>query len=184
MKFKIKNSFFYRALIVLAVLVVVSSCSRKKTKWVNRNFHAMGTYYNILYHGNLALEEGKTQLNENFADDYWEVLPVERLTDTDDPVVYGQMVEVPPAVMPQRPKPKKKEDSSDKKDTQRERTLDDAFSAFDNTGSNLNSGRNQMNQGGRDQSGMNQGGMNQGGMNRSEEHTSELQSRGHLVCRL
>ena len=178
MKFKIKNSFFYRALIVLAVLVVVSSCSRKKTKWVNRNFHAMGTYYNILYHGNLALEEGKTQLNENFADDYWEVLPVERLTDTDDPVVYGQMVEVPPAVMPQRPKPKKKEDSSDKKDTQRERTLDDAFSAFDNTGSNLNSGRNQMNQGGRDQSGMNQGGMNQGGMNQGGRNQSGMNQSG------
>lgn len=51
---------------------------------MNRNWHALNTKYNVLYNGNLAFEEGREQLNESYRDNYWEVLPVERLEVTDD----------------------------------------------------------------------------------------------------
>jgi hypothetical protein len=54
-------------------------CSTKKDAFVNRNWHALNTKYNVLYNGNLAFEEGREQLNETYRDNYWEVLPVERL---------------------------------------------------------------------------------------------------------
>lgn len=65
--------------LAVVVLATIASCSRKKDKWLNRNFHAMGTYYNILYNGNLALENGKRDVVNNYKEDYWSVLPIERM---------------------------------------------------------------------------------------------------------
>lgn len=61
------------------MVAVLVSCSRKKDKFINRSFHAMSTKYNVLYNGNLAFESGKNGLIESFKDDYWQVLPVERM---------------------------------------------------------------------------------------------------------
>lgn len=64
--------------------VLLNSCSVKKDKFINRNWHALNTKYNTLYNGNLAFEAGREELNANYRDDYWEILPVERLEVTDD----------------------------------------------------------------------------------------------------
>ncbi|QLE03085.1 hypothetical protein HX109_05280 [Galbibacter sp. BG1] len=55
------------------------ACSTKKDTVVNRNFHALNTKFNILYNGQLALEEGQEKLAETYVDNYWEILPVERM---------------------------------------------------------------------------------------------------------
>jgi tetratricopeptide (TPR) repeat protein len=39
----------------------------------------VSTKYNVLYNGNLAFESGKNGLIESFNDDYWQILPVERM---------------------------------------------------------------------------------------------------------
>lgn len=39
----------------------------------------MTTEYNTLYNGNLALEQGREELRNNYADNFWDVLPVERM---------------------------------------------------------------------------------------------------------
>lgn len=64
--------------------VAISACSTKKNAFLNRNWHALNTKYNVLYNGNIAFEEGREQLNTNYRDDYWEVLPVERMQVTDE----------------------------------------------------------------------------------------------------
>lgn len=46
---------------------------------MNRNWHALNTKYNVLYNGDLAFQEGRQQLNDTYRDNYWELLPVERL---------------------------------------------------------------------------------------------------------
>lgn len=51
---------------------------------INRNWHALNTKYNTLYNGNIAFEEGREELNASYKDDYWEVLPIERLEVTDE----------------------------------------------------------------------------------------------------
>ncbi|PRX56975.1 tetratricopeptide repeat protein [Flagellimonas meridianipacifica] len=63
---------------------LLNSCSVKKDKFINRNWHALNTKYNTLYNGNLAFEVGREELNTNYRDDFWEVLPVERLEVTDE----------------------------------------------------------------------------------------------------
>ena len=63
---------------ILATLLF-NACSTKKDAFINRNWHALNTKYNTLYNGNIAFEEGRTTLNDTYQDDYFEILPVERL---------------------------------------------------------------------------------------------------------
>ncbi|WP_299430928.1 hypothetical protein [uncultured Maribacter sp.] len=68
-------------LILTAILAGIgfNSCSTKKDAFLNRNWHALNTKYNTLYNGNIAFEEGRETLNTNYQDDYWEILPIERM---------------------------------------------------------------------------------------------------------
>ena len=74
-------------LFVVLMLFVATGCSRKKDKFINRSWHSLNTKYNILYNGGIALETGKTAINSTFIDNYWDILPVERLQPTDDIIV-------------------------------------------------------------------------------------------------
>ena len=65
-------------------MLLAVGCSTKKDRFINRNWHALNTKYNTLYNGNLAFEQGREELNASYRDDFWEVLPVERLEVTDE----------------------------------------------------------------------------------------------------
>ena len=77
-----KNSFNY-IIVGLLILLTVSSCSRKKDRFINRSWHAVNTKYNVLFNGNIALESGKNDVITAYKDNYWEILPVERLQISD-----------------------------------------------------------------------------------------------------
>ena len=62
----------------LVVLLAVG-CSTKKDAFLNRNYHALTTKYNVLFNGNEALRIGLIELNSNYEDNYWERLPIEPL---------------------------------------------------------------------------------------------------------
>jgi len=47
---------------------------------MTRNFRAVNSEYNGLYNGDLALEQGKRTLAYDYKDDFWEILPVERVS--------------------------------------------------------------------------------------------------------
>ena len=72
-----KVSYRSLNLLVLAALIL-SGCSRKKDKFLNRGFHSMTTKYNYLYNGNNLLNQGKFEINENVFDNFWEILPTEK----------------------------------------------------------------------------------------------------------
>lgn len=44
----------------------------------------MNTKFNTLYNGDIAFEQGREELNASYQDDYWEVLPIERLEVTEN----------------------------------------------------------------------------------------------------
>lgn len=60
-------------------VLFLTSCSRKKNSFLSRNFHAVTTEYNTLYNGEIALDEGRTSLISTFNDNYWDILPIERI---------------------------------------------------------------------------------------------------------
>lgn len=73
---KTSTSKYYIALGLAGLLI---ACSTKKNNFVNRNFHAVTTEYNVLYNGDLALTAGLNELKTTYKDDFWDVLPVERM---------------------------------------------------------------------------------------------------------
>lgn len=72
---------------MLLVLLAVVACSTRKDSVVNRNWNAMNAKFNTLYNGHLALEEGQHSLVESYVDNYWELLPVERMEIREDIVI-------------------------------------------------------------------------------------------------
>ncbi len=75
---------FKTILPLVGLLLLVLACSTKKDAFINRNWHALNTKYNVLYNGNIAFEQGREELKASYRDDFWEVLPVERLEVTDE----------------------------------------------------------------------------------------------------
>ena len=47
----------------LIVLLFVISCSTKKDAFLNRNYNALTTQYNILYNGGVAFDQGLSEIN-------------------------------------------------------------------------------------------------------------------------
>ncbi|WP_281847401.1 tetratricopeptide repeat protein [Olleya namhaensis] len=72
------------------ILATVTSCSRKKNSFINRSFHAVTAEYNALFNGFEALKQGRDNLNNDYKDNYWEILPVERMQVSEEIVLPGQ----------------------------------------------------------------------------------------------
>lgn len=70
--------------------VLLFSCSTKKDTFINRSFHSVTTKYNVLFNGKVAFEEGKTALMNAYIDNYWEILPIERMEILDELTLPGQ----------------------------------------------------------------------------------------------
>jgi tetratricopeptide (TPR) repeat protein len=83
-----KNVFTLKSTILKYILAIGSvlfliACSVKKDKFINRNFHAVTTEYNVLYNGNIALEKGLTELQTTYQDNFWDILPIERVSGSE-----------------------------------------------------------------------------------------------------
>ncbi len=80
----------YKITILLLAVVLMAACSRKKNTFLSRNFHAVTGEYNALYNGGVALDAGKEELALTYRDNFWEILPVERLELEDDMSLPGE----------------------------------------------------------------------------------------------
>lgn len=84
LKVKNKNVFTLETklpkyLYTIGFILLLIACSTKKDTFVSRNMNALATKDNILYNGNIALDKGVKDLNLQYRDNFWEILPVERL---------------------------------------------------------------------------------------------------------
>ncbi|CAM3322984.1 Gliding motility protein [Flavobacterium longum] len=70
--------------------IFMIACSVRKDTFVSRNSHALSTKYNILYNGGIALDKGIEELKTTYADNYWEVLPIERMQPGEKELPPGQ----------------------------------------------------------------------------------------------
>ncbi len=75
---------------LLLVLAIIVSCSRETNSFVSRNLHAVGTEYNVLYNGDLALQAGLDEIEATYNENYWDILPVERMQIKEEILVPGQ----------------------------------------------------------------------------------------------
>jgi hypothetical protein len=71
-------------ILFLGIFLFLAACSTRKNTFLSRNSHALSTKYNILYNGNLALDKGLMDLKSKYQDNFWEILPVERMQITEE----------------------------------------------------------------------------------------------------
>lgn len=69
----------YKITLFLLAVGLLAACSRKKNTFLSRNTQAVATEYNTLYNGDMAFDNGKRQLAMGYRDNFWEILPVERI---------------------------------------------------------------------------------------------------------
>ena len=70
--------------------IVILACSTQKDRWVNRNFQALNTKYNVLYNGKVALGKGIIDVKSQYKDNFWQILPVERMQTSLEDILPGQ----------------------------------------------------------------------------------------------
>jgi tetratricopeptide (TPR) repeat protein len=71
------------------LLLFLIACSTKKNTFLSRNSHALSTEYNILYNGQIALDKGIEDVKLQNRDNFWELLPIERMQITEDRMLPG-----------------------------------------------------------------------------------------------
>jgi len=83
-----------RIVICFGSILLVMSCSTKKDSFINRTSHAMTAKYNVLFNGQIAFEEAKTQLDNSYEDNFWERLPIEPLKIEEEIIPFpGQSIQ-------------------------------------------------------------------------------------------
>ena len=78
-----KSTILKYFLTIGGVLFLIA-CSVKKDKFINRNFHAVTTEYNVLYNGKILLDKGLSDLQTTYQDNFWEILPIEQVSDGEE----------------------------------------------------------------------------------------------------
>lgn len=78
------NSNTSKYILALIFITFLIACSTKKDTFLARNSHALSTKLNILYNGQIALDKGVKEINDNTAENFWKRLPVEKMQLTDD----------------------------------------------------------------------------------------------------
>lgn len=68
----------------IGVIAFVLACSTKKDSAINRGWHSVNTKYNTLYNGDVALQKGVEDVKATYSDNFWEVLPLERMQITEE----------------------------------------------------------------------------------------------------
>ena len=81
---KLKNFSTYIFLSFFAV-ILISGCSRKKDKFLNKKFHSLTTTYNYLFNGENLYSLGSEELNNSEKENFWKLIPIEKYKyiDTD-----------------------------------------------------------------------------------------------------
>ena len=81
MKKSLLNIFLF-----LLVVILLAGCSRKKDKFLNKNFHSLTTKYNFLFNGNNLYAEGLSDLENDIRENFWNLIPIEKFKyyDLDD----------------------------------------------------------------------------------------------------
>ena len=72
----LKRLFFYVFLFGSAVLL--TGCSTKKDRFINREWHALNSKFNVIFNGEMAFQQAWDGLQDGYQENFWEPLPIDR----------------------------------------------------------------------------------------------------------
>ncbi len=74
----LKKRLFF-SLPFLVLIALLSGCSTKKDRALNRGWHQLNSKYNVLFNGNESFSKSWSDLQSGYYEDFWHILPIERL---------------------------------------------------------------------------------------------------------
>ncbi len=91
---KFSNSYFMKNIALFSgimwILFALFSCSTKKATFVSKNYHALTSEYNILFHGKEFLKQGVSELKNKNESDFYRELSLEGIEFDDKVYLPGQ----------------------------------------------------------------------------------------------
>ncbi|WP_299015209.1 tetratricopeptide repeat protein [uncultured Polaribacter sp.] len=82
---------YIKKILVFTILAtLIYACSSKKDTITSRNYHAMTSYFNILFNGEEAFEEGLEGIRNSYKDDWFEQLIIEPIEFDDRKIVVAK----------------------------------------------------------------------------------------------
>ncbi len=73
-----QNRKHFRFFVLLLFAGILFNCSTRKNTFINRNLHQVSTKYNTLFNGQQSLEAELKKMDENYLDNFFQLLPVEK----------------------------------------------------------------------------------------------------------
>jgi len=84
------KSITLKYFIFILTFFALIACSTKKDKFMNRNFQAVNTEFNVLFNGELAFQAGLNEVRDTYKDNFWDVLPIERMQTEEEAILPDQ----------------------------------------------------------------------------------------------
>lgn len=82
---RFKKAFGLRVLLATGFILFIISCSTTKDRFINREWQALNSKYNVLFNGEMAFDKAWTNLQNGYTENFWELLPIERFVPTTNP---------------------------------------------------------------------------------------------------
>lgn len=76
-----------KLLVFSLLLAIMYSCSAKKDAFLNRNFHALTTKYNVLFNGEQAYLKGLQEIESKYEDNFWKRLQIEPISFDENKII-------------------------------------------------------------------------------------------------
>lgn len=70
-----------KKLLTISTIILLTSCSTQKDKFVNRTFHSTTAWFNTLFNAEEAMDKKLDELKLEYKDNYSEILPVDPLPE-------------------------------------------------------------------------------------------------------
>ena len=72
----IQRGSSYAVLLFFGMLL--TACSTKKDRFLNREWHALNSKFNVVFNGEMAFQQAWDDLQDGYQENFWEPLPIER----------------------------------------------------------------------------------------------------------
>lgn len=72
----IQRGLRYAVLLFFGLLL--TACSTKKDRFLNREWHALNSKFNVVFNGEMAFQKAWDGLQDGYQENFWEPLPIER----------------------------------------------------------------------------------------------------------